>query len=80
MLSCATSDGSVAILTVRQSLNSNSSFAPDDNVSLTVQEHETPPSDIDGRAITGMRWANPYGRGVSCLSEENVLRRELTPL
>ncbi|KAI0741644.1 transcription factor IIIC subunit delta N-term-domain-containing protein [Daedaleopsis nitida] len=62
MLSCGTSDGSVVVLTVRQSLNSNSSFAPDHNVSLTVQEHGEPPSDIDGRAITGMRWAKSCGR------------------
>ncbi|KAI0794108.1 transcription factor IIIC subunit delta N-term-domain-containing protein [Fomes fomentarius] len=65
MLSCATSDGSIVLLAVRQTLSSMPPFthlAPNHDVSFTVQAHDESACDADGRNITGMRWANVRGR------------------
>lgn len=83
MLSCGVSDGSVNILTVRQTLTSRASltlFAPDHDVSLSVQEYDVRASGDDGRAITGLRWANIRGRSVSFSSRSIFCRTNITDL
>ncbi len=82
MLSCATSDGSIVLLAVRQTLTSMppfTQFAPDHDVSFTVQAHDESACDADGRIITGMRWANVRGRSVSLVSQKAQSAWALTP-
>ncbi|RPD64172.1 hypothetical protein L227DRAFT_571740 [Lentinus tigrinus ALCF2SS1-6] len=65
MLACGSSDGSIAILTVRQTLNPKptlTNISPDHALSLSIQLDDEKISGSDGRAITGLQWANPPGR------------------
>ncbi|PIL25172.1 hypothetical protein GSI_13061 [Ganoderma sinense ZZ0214-1] len=65
MLACGISDGSVNILVVRQTLTSKpgtTRFIPTHDLGLSVQAHHEIACDSDGRAITGMAWANTTGR------------------
>ncbi|KAI1793486.1 transcription factor IIIC subunit delta N-term-domain-containing protein [Ganoderma leucocontextum] len=65
MLACGISDGSVTILVVRQTLTSKpgtTRFVPTRDLGLKVEAHDEKVCDSDGRAITGMRWANVTGR------------------
>ncbi|KAI0630592.1 putative zinc-finger of transcription factor IIIC complex-domain-containing protein [Trametes polyzona] len=65
MLACGAADGSVTILTVIQTLAfkpSLSKFSSDHELVVSIRRHEGIGYDADGRAITGMKWANMQGR------------------
>ena len=74
MLACGSSDGSVAILTLRQTLNpkpTHTKFVPDHGLSLSVQLNDEKACESDGRAITGLQWVKPPGRSVSLLKRSS---------
>ncbi|KAH9940878.1 transcription factor IIIC subunit delta N-term-domain-containing protein [Epithele typhae] len=67
MLACALSDGSVVIISVSQSLasralGSGTESSPDHGFVLTVGINFEKPSEGNGSAITGLRWADVVGR------------------
>lgn len=68
MLACGISDGSVNILVVRQTLTSKhgtTRFVLMHDLGLIVEAYHEIACESDGRAITGMAWANIPGRTVS---------------
>ena len=77
MLACGTSDGAVTVLTVQRVLTSKpgaTQLVTMHEVGLGVSLHDEKACDADGRAITGMRWADTAGRNVSFSSQYCGLR------
>ncbi|KAI0695325.1 putative zinc-finger of transcription factor IIIC complex-domain-containing protein [Cerioporus squamosus] len=65
MLACGTADGSIVILTVRQTLDPKptlTNISSDHALSLSIQVDDEKKSESDGKAITGLQWANTPGR------------------
>ncbi|TBU30572.1 putative zinc-finger of transcription factor IIIC complex-domain-containing protein [Dichomitus squalens] len=61
MLACGTSDGSVTILTARQTLTAKpgiTQFVQTHQLHLSVEPYDGEACESDRRAITAMRWAN----------------------
>ncbi|KAH9857250.1 putative zinc-finger of transcription factor IIIC complex-domain-containing protein [Lenzites betulinus] len=64
MLACGASDGSLSVLSVRQTIASKpsaSNFSSDHVLELSICRHDGIVHKPDGRAITGMKWANIPG-------------------